>query len=176
MFNCQVWFLEAIPFPDDFWIFPHSTQHAVFSAIHLEFTWLPSTGEKKETKPEEGAKDEKPKDGDKKEFLGRKISRFDCNMIAAKMVEFQQFKAEIYPFPISQKSRCCLGPLLYRHAARASHAVQIPRSSAKGWFREQRQGPLVMAYLIYPLVNVYITMENHHFIAYFYGHFQVRKL
>ena len=34
-------------------------------------------------------------------------SRFDCNMIAAKMVEFQQFKAEIYPVPISQKSRCC---------------------------------------------------------------------
>ena len=42
-------------------------------------------------------------------------------MIAAKMVEFQQLKAEIYPFPISQKLRCCLGPLFYRHAARASH-------------------------------------------------------
>ena len=29
---------------------------------------------------------------------------------------------------------------------------------------------------IYPLVNVHITMENHHFVAgkihYFYGHFQ----
>jgi len=105
MLNCQVWSPEAIPLPDDFWILPHSTCSFLSHPFGIHLTSV-----------DRGEKGDEARGRRKRwETKGRwqegvswtQKSRFDCNMIAAKMVEFQQFKAEIYPVPISQKSRCC---------------------------------------------------------------------